>query len=467
MLKRLRWQLTALYFLAALCLVILIGWGSYALLSYYFQRTTDLALQYKMATLFRSYGAVLPAELAQAEQTWLAEYGRPLPTPLSGRSGQIVDASRGEGDHPDLENEREETHEHPEWDEEYDASLAPIFEIPLDSPGGANSSLATLSVPVAADMNALGAAEQQGSDWRTINLDNGTPVRLLTYSTGSTEGPELIQIGRLMSDQSRVLNLYMTGLVLLGAVASFGLGVGGWWVSGRSIRPAQRAWDQQQAFISNASHELRTPLTLIRANADYGLRNEPSAESAKLLQDIITECDYMDSLVDDLLLLSRLDTHRFQFKRERIAISELLTETIRQVERLAREKPVRLEIKSAEGIIWGDPTRMRQVLLIFLDNALRFTPPGGEITLESEIQGKNVQISVKDTGEGIPPQHLPHVFERFYQVNPSTGSEIRSNGLGLSIAKSLVEVQGGHLNLRSELGVGTEVIIIFPQSAAR
>ncbi len=463
MLKRLRWQLTALYFLAALGLVILIGGGSYALLSYYFRSTTDLALEYKMATLFRSYGAPLPTELAQAEHTWLSEYGSALPVNNPREPIPIQTSARQDSEHSEEEREHSESPR----EEQYDANLAPIFVIPLNLPGESTNIVTSVSAPLAGDLDALAAAESQGHDWRTVRLPDETPVRLLTYRTGSLQAPDLIQIGRLMSDQARVLNLYLTGLAVLGVAASLGLGVGGWWLSGRSIRPAQRGWEQQQAFVSNASHELRTPLTLIRASADYGLRTEPQGEIAGVLQDIVDESDYMNRLVDDLLLLSRLDAKRFKFKQERISIAELFSETTRQVEKVAADKGVDLQVSASNGVLLGDRTRLRQVLLIFLDNALRFTKPGGRITLASARHGKNMHIIVKDTGEGIAPQHVPHVFERFYQVNPSSGSELRSNGLGLSIAKPLVEAQGGRLELASELGVGTEVTMIFPQADPR
>lgn len=137
-------------------------------------------------------------------------------------------------------------------------------------------------------------------------MSNDVRVRLLTYETGLNV-PVVIQVGRQLSDQDRVLDQYLTGLLILGSIASLLLAFVSWWLAGRSLVPAQKAFDQQQNFVSNASHELRTPLTLMRATAEFGLRTQPAQEQGQVLQDIINETDYMNYLVDDLLLLSRLD----------------------------------------------------------------------------------------------------------------------------------------------------------------
>jgi signal transduction histidine kinase len=269
-------------------------------------------------------------------------------------------------------------------------------------------------------------------------------------------------MGRTLIDQDRVLKQFLFGLFILGSISGVLLGVGSWYLSGRSIGPAQRAWDQQQAFVSNASHELRTPLTLIRASAEVGLRSQPTGEQGDLWQDILSESDYMNRLVDDLLLLSRLDTHRLKLVREQVSLPELLQEIAYQAEKLIGEKGIKIEIGKASGMIWADQTRMRQVLLILIDNALRFTPAGGSIRLETVARHKTHQIIVSDNGTGISPDHLAHLFERFYQINPTGEALTRSNGLGLSIAKGIIEAQGGEIHVESQVGVGTRVVLELP-----
>jgi signal transduction histidine kinase len=313
------------------------------------------------------------------------------------------------------------------------------------------------------DAAASAAAANNGADVRTITLADGSRVRLLTYPTGLSS-PAVIQVGRALSDQDRVLHQYLTGLFILGLIASLLLALVSWWLAGRSLSPAQKAWDQQQSFVSNASHELRTPLTLIRASADYGLRAHPPNEQEQVLKDVVDEADYMNRVVDDLLLLSRLDAHRLQLARAIIPVADLLAETVRQMEKLAQEKGVTLGVDGARGSILGDRARVRQVLLILLDNALRFTPPGGAIRLSAQPSGRWVEIMVADNGAGIAPEHLPHLFERFYQVRTNATDDSRSNGLGLSIARALVEAQRGSIRIESAPGKGTRAHLLLPSA---
>ena len=215
-------------------------------------------------------------------------------------------------------------------------------------------------------------------------------------------------------------------------------------------------------FVSNASHELRTPLTLINATADVGLRQHPGASQQEALQDIRQECDYMNRLVDDLLLLSRMDTHRLKLSLEPIELKPLLAEVKSQAVKLAVDRGVEMVEGHVQGSVLGDPTCLRQTLLILLDNALRYTPSGGTVRLETRADGKQWQILVSDTGYGIPAQDLPHVFDRFYQVSRSGVDDNRSNGLGLSIAKGLMEAQGGSISIDSQEGSGTLAILSMP-----
>jgi signal transduction histidine kinase len=465
MLKRLRWQLTLLYMLAALGLLLLVGAGSYTLLRYYFIYETDQALDYKMAQLFEAYSLPLPQDLSNARQAWLGNDSQTATLP----SAVQLSPKLAEGSEEDDESSEEHSYEGGEEaaaEEYYDASLAPIFTLTIgdDVPLKLNPNV--VPAPMEIDKAALQSALVYGLDRRTVQLPDGTSARLLSYRMNSPgSAPAVFQIGRLLSDQEQILERFLSGLLLLGSLSVFLLGGISWLLSGRSISPAQTAWDQQQTFIANASHELRTPLTLIRATAEYGLRSQPSAAQATILKDIIQENDYMNRLVDDLLLLSRLDTHQLELKRERIDLSLLLVEIQRQMEKIAGEKGVQIMQGDIQGSVWGDPTRLRQVLLILLDNALRYTPPAGIIRMETRLHKEYRRIYVADTGSGIPAQYLEHVFERFYQVPRPGGDNGRSNGLGLSIAKSLTEAQGGSITIESQLGKGTTIIISLPDAS--
>lgn len=449
MLSGLRLRLTGLYMMAALALLLLVGGGSYRLLDYYFRLTTDLALKHKMAHEFRLLGAPLPAELAAADQAWHANGDRLLPvnpaTPVGGGPGVDTPA--------DISNE-----------EAYDGELAAIFTLPLSADGRLLFDPNPYSPPVSPDTQALTSALATGADLRTVRLADGTRVRLLTYRLTRPDGPPVLQLGRTLADQDRVLAQLLVSLWGFGGVGAVLLGVGSWWLAGRSVVPAQRAWEQQQTFVANASHELRAPLTLIRASVEVAARGIPDDRAqAQLLEDALQECDHMSRLVDDLLLLSRLDARQLNLERQTVSLPELLGGIQRQAGRLADERGIQLLTVSLAGCVWADPTRLRQVILILIDNALRHTPAGGTIGLETRAQGRQTQVVVSDTGPGIAPEHMPHVFERFYRAGGArNGGGGESSGLGLSIAKALVEAQHGQIRLESQPGKGTRVILSFP-----
>jgi signal transduction histidine kinase len=465
MLNRLRWKLTAFYILAAACLVLLIGAGSYALLRYYYQYETDQALEYKMSLLFDLYGFKLPQQLVKAQQSWPGSSTRSVGFNLPA----TIPPSRS-----DVSHEEDEIAEHREselngWEraEAYDGSLAPIFILPQASDVSATGTnpITGVPAPILSDKDAASAAMVNGSDLRTLQLSDGSNIRLLSYRIdGGGSSASVLQIGRLLTDQDRILQQYLTGLLVLGAISILIMGAGSWWLSGRSIRPAQTAWDLQQTFVSNASHELRTPLTFIRATAEYGLRQKPTADQAEILSEILNEEDYMNRLVDDLLLLSRLDTHRLILERKKIPLHELIAEIQHQVEKVASQNGVEIMVGNTDGQVIGDPTRLRQILLILLDNSLRFTPAGGSIHIDTAAQGKFRSVRIQDNGAGIPDEDLPHIFDRFYQVHSLQSDNQRNNGLGLNIAKSLVEAMGGNIALSSQEGKGTAVNIWLPAS---
>ncbi len=451
MFKGLRWRLTLLYLFAALALIALIAFGVYTLLDRYLQSTTDLALQYKMAQQLRSIGAALSPELARADATWNADHHRdaPVPPPPS---------NEGESE---SENSQVHTDDRFQSADTYDGDLAAIFVSTLNAGGQPVAAPNTIQPPVF-DQAAVTAALANGTDWRTVQLSDGTRVRLLTYRVNMAQGETALQMGRTLADQDRVLNQLLVGLAILGGLSAIVLGAGSWWLAGRSLVPAQQAFERQQAFVANASHELRAPLTLMRASAEVALRDVPAADADRrsLLGDVLQEVDHMSHLVDDLLLLSRLDAKRLKLERTAISLRDLFADVQRQVGRVSDERGVRLTASAIDRSAMGDVTRLRQVLLIVLDNALRHTPRGGSIEMTARSSGKHIQIDVADSGEGIAPKHLPHVFERFYRADSTPGKD--GSGLGLAIAKGLIEAQHGSIAIASEPGRGTQVTLTLP-----
>jgi len=479
--RGLRLRLTALYLGAALLLLALVGGSAYELLQTSFQGATDQALHYRMAQEFRRYGAPLPPALSTAATAWAAAHAQPAPptaTPAAtsgaGETGgekgadsaDSGSADSGVGGPTPGSADGTDVTDAGELPENYDAELAAIFVLPLDARGMVLSGLAA-SAPPAADRAAARAALAGGSDWRTTLL-GGASVRLLSYRIHGPHGLTVLQLGRTLGDQNRVLAQFVLGLLGLSAVATLGLGAGSWWLAGRSLRPVQESWERQRAFVANASHELRAPLTLLRASAEVTRRHLPIADGRgrALLDDVLGECDHMARLVEDLLVLSKLDAGALALVRERVELPAFLADTGRRVGPLADERGVDLAVESgASGTVWADPARLRQVLLILLDNALRHTPAGGRVRVEARPQGQVVHLAVVDTGVGIALAHLPHLFERFYRADAARGDGRDGDGgsgLGLPIAKALVEAQGGEIHLTSRLGIGTRVEVTLP-----
>ncbi len=503
-LKPLRWQFTFLYTLAAIVIIVLVGGGAYTIVNRYFEQITDLALQHKMVHEFHSLNAPLPPELATADVDWsvLRAEGRTNRTrrltpeeagriALGVRGGKIksvklkdtaneyevkltddseiiIDAYSGRI----LEIEIKGEHLNPPTTTllpaAYDAELASIFVLPLDEQGRILFNPNPAALPMPAHQEALAAALWNGSDLRTITTINGERVRLLTYRLTRSDGPAALQLGRVLNDQDQVLRQLLMGLVGFGIVGTVIIGIASWWLAGRALHPAEEAWTRQLRFISSASHELRAPLTLIRASAEVALRNAEDEDQRELLTDVLTESDHMRRLVDDLLTLSRLDSGALTLQRQPIALNDFLVDLHRHVSRLGEERGITITLAQARGTVIADPDRLRQILLILIDNALRYTPAGGTIILSAEPVGKHVQISVRDTGCGIAPEHLPHLFERFYRADQARNRANNGNnaGLGLSIAKGLVEVHGGTIGIESTVNSGTHVWFTIPAVSA-
>ena len=462
MLKGLHLRLTFLYLAIAAAFAVLMMVGTRQLVARYFQNTTDLALRYRMAQQFVLLDLPLPSELEEAALTWSARRVAPSPSPSSDLSEPIQTAA-GQEDEQQQGKEIESLY-HELEEELYDGELASIYTLPLDRSGNVLAASISSASHVSPDLESVKDAIRHGNDIRTIQLGDGTLVRLLTYAIpGGAPNPAFLQLGRLLSDQQRALN--QLGIVMAGmsGVMLLMVGAGSWWLAGRSISPAEAAWEKQQAFIANAGHELRTPLTLIRANTEVALRHTSHGDARRTtLEDILQETGHMADLVTDLLTLSRLDTAALKLELQRIALGEMLTDLARQTTALAEEREVTITVASNYSAAIGDPTRLRQILLILFDNALGYTPSGGQITFSDEQLGDRVRINVHDSGVGIRPEDLAHVFERFYQVERNGRS---GSGLGLAIARSLTEAMDGQLELTSSTERGTTAVITLPAAS--
>jgi signal transduction histidine kinase len=435
MFSRLRLRLTLLYLLVALLLTALIDGGVYTLLRYSFQASTDQALQRKVEVGAQSLGLTAAGSTRQAV---------PSTEEIEDESAVSAEPNPSGGEEEDR----------------YDADLAPVFLVPLDAQGNPVSVAAGAAAPVAPDEEALKSATESGRDLRTLVQLDGSRYRLLTTRVTTASGDVYLQAGRSLADQDAILRRSLFGMLAFSALMTLLLGWGSWLLAGRSLVPAQAAWERQQAFVANASHELRAPLTLLRASAEVAQRKlAPDSPTRPLLEDVLRETDAMAGLVEDLLLLSRLDAGAMRLEIQPVDIAALLRDVATPFEHVARDRGIQLEVNAAPATALGDWDRLRQVVLVLLDNALRYVPAGGWIRVSGAEAAGQAVIAVSDNGSGIAPEHLPHVFERFYRGDAQGSS---GSGLGLSIARALVQAMHGEIHLESRPGEGTQVSIRLP-----
>ena len=214
-------------------------------------------------------------------------------------------------------------------------------------------------------------------------------------------------------------------------------------------------------FVANVSHELKTPLTAIAGYAETLATEALDAQAVGFARTIVENARRMQRLVDDLLDLSRIESGGWEPQPRDVIVESAAREAWRPFADRAAERRVDLEATSNSATVNVDPEALRQIFTNLFDNALRHTPPGGRIRVAVEPAGDDTVVRVTDTGSGIPADHLPRIFERFYRVDPGRSRQEGGTGLGLAIVKHLVEAHGGRVEAQSELGRGTTILLYF------
>lgn len=226
----------------------------------------------------------------------------------------------------------------------------------------------------------------------------------------------------------------------------------------------ERAFAAQQRFVADASHALRTPLTAIQGNVELLLNgiHDPTEQRISL-QAIRQETGRLSRVVSDLLLLAQADAGQ-SFQHVPVEMMTIVLDVYPQARTLADGVTVSLGHEDI-GLVAGDPDRLKEVVLNLTDNAIKYTPVGGQVTLSVYEDGDWVQVEIADTGQGIPPEHLQHIFERFYRVPgvKARAGRPAGTGLGLPIAQWIIESHGGRLTVASEVGRGTTFTIWLPR----
>jgi two-component system OmpR family sensor kinase len=227
----------------------------------------------------------------------------------------------------------------------------------------------------------------------------------------------------------------------------------------QTLERLERLFRTQQRLLADVSHELRTPLTTIRGNLDLIERmGEADPESISAIQ---LEIERMTRLVGDLLLLARADSGGLPLERKPVEVDNILFDIYRQVAMLNPPMDVKL-VEVDQVTVLGDADRLKQLFLNLVDNAIKYTPEGGSVELSLSKKGGWAQFEVCDTGIGIPPENLSHIFDRFYRVDKARARAHGGSGLGLSIAKWIAQAHGGAIRVKSQIGEGTTFTVTIP-----
>ncbi|HEV8072185.1 MAG TPA: ATP-binding protein [Planctomycetaceae bacterium] len=229
----------------------------------------------------------------------------------------------------------------------------------------------------------------------------------------------------------------------------------------------QRAIEEMRRFTTDAAHELRTPLAALRSEIDLARREPRTAEEYRQALDTAAdEANRLTRLADQLLFLSRQEAGTMPIDEEEVRLDALLKDVAEQFAGRAYEAGVTIAIEPLERwTVRGDDIRLSQVFYNVLDNAIKYTPRGGRVTIRGRTVDERVEIEIEDTGSGIMPEHVPHIFKRFYRVEQSRNVEPGGSGLGLAIAQSATAAHGGSISMRSTPGRGTVVKIELPGCA--
>lgn len=277
---------------------------------------------------------------------------------------------------------------------------------------------------------------------------------------------EIVQIVRDITAEEGMLNTLFLILVIgcsIGSLCAIGIG---FFLAGRALVPIQNSWEKQQQFVSDASHELRTPLAVIQSKTDV-LFQSPSATIEEKAMDISTiskECRRLSKLVSNLLLLARSDSNQIEMDKKTFELDKLLEEIVAPYKEIASYQEKEMILKVERDVpFMGDRERIHQMMVILLDNAMKYTNEGGHIQIDCTQTSSSIRIQVKDDGIGVKEEDIPKLFDRFYQGDKARSTS-EGAGLGLSIANWIVEKHYGKISVESKCGDGTCFEVIFPKN---
>lgn len=395
----------------------------------------------------------------------------------------------------------------------------------VTAPGSTPSLLAIYVQPIT--LSSQSGASLSGSSGLATPTGTVPPTVTLSPTDASQEIIGVVLVAKPLDDVNSALSTLSRLLIVGSLIALLFALLGGWFIAGSGLRPVaavtgaaraiassahraglgtrvnysgprdevgdlvttfnemldalERVSNAQRRFVADASHELRAPLTTIKTTFDFlsGAPDLPADQRQEMIEGGQSEAERMVALVNDLLMLARVDAanggkyglreawldDQLRGRREQVEMDQLAMEVFRQGKALvqARRKNIQFSVRDLEPVtVMGDPGQLRQLALILVDNAIKYTPAGGKIRIAVSRNGKLAALSVSDTGIGIPPEARPHIFERFYRADQARARDQQGSGLGLSIGKWIAEAHGGDISVMSQPGQGSTFTILLP-----
>lgn len=298
--------------------------------------------------------------------------------------------------------------------------------------------------------------------------------QILTFELNRFEMMQRARIERIFFERPRPFDREVIAetknriKLFLGAINLLILGgstAAGYFLAGRTLKPISDMVDEQNRFITDASHELRTPITSLKTEIEVGLRDEKInlTEAKKLLQSNLEEANNLHKLSDELIKLTQYQKAGNGMDFSSVSIREIVDEAIKKTEKLAKNKEIKIIKKVADENITGNWQGLVELLVILIDNAIKYSKNGNKVTILAEKTDHHINLSIVDNGIGISDEDLPHIFDRFYRSSKSrTKNETDGYGLGLSIAKQITEKHHGTIEVESKINKGTTLAIKLP-----
>jgi two-component system, OmpR family, heavy metal sensor histidine kinase CusS len=343
-----------------------------------------------------------------------------------------------------------------------------------------------------------------GLEYSTIELPERGRWRIISEHVAGPAERLVVQVGRSLAANDHELRELLSAFLVGIPLSLFLTAIGGWLLAKRALRPVQQmteaaeeisaehlgrridvanpydeigslaqtinrmierlqnSFEEMRRFTADAAHELRTPLAVIRNEAEITLRAPRTVEEhRRVLGDILDEANRLSATADQLLFLYRNDAGLNPVVREAFRVDQMLSEVVTTMQLVGQEKNVVLALNANLAIEFAsDPRQLRRVFYNLLDNAIKFTPSGGRVTVNSQMEGGYWKVEIADSGPGIAPNHLPRIFDRFYRADESRTGE--GAGLGLSICRSIVVGLGGEISASSVFGLGTTMQASLP-----